>query len=126
MKKFLAMMTVIAACLIVLPDRASAGLLLCDTDENGYKTYIDTDSIKNHADKQKGLVGISVRVVGIRPDGSTILDAVLRYIYDKSTNKLYMSDATHGYDWREIEPKTQAKPFWWTMEYIMTGTVRRK
>lgn len=126
MKKFLLTASFISACLIFFSGSANAELLLCDIDENGYKTYIDTDSISSRMDKEKGIVGISVRVVGIRPDGSKILDAVLRYIYVKQSNKLYMSDATHNFDWREVAPKTEAKPFWWTMEYLMTGTVRRK
>ena len=126
MKKFLLAASFITACLIFLSGNANAGLLLCDVDENGYKSYIDTDSVSSRIDKERGIAGISVRVVGLRPDGSKILDAILRYIYDKQSNKLYMSDVTHNFDWREIDPKTQAKPFWWAMEYILTGTVRRK
>ena len=120
------MATFITACLIFLSGSANAKLLLCDTDENGYKTYIDTDSVSSRTDEEKGLVGISVRVVGIRPDGSKILDAILQYVYNRQTGKLYMYDVTHNYDWREVDPKTQAKPFWWTMEYLMTGTVRER
>lgn len=118
MKKLLLSATFIATCLIFLSGTASARLLLCETTETGYKTYIDTDSISSRVDKEKGIVGISVRVVGIRPDGSTILDAVLRYIYEIQSGKLYMSDVTHNYDWREIDPKTQGKPFWWSIEYV--------
>ena len=122
MKKILLTTTFIAACLIFLSGSANAKLLLCDTDENGYKTYIDTDSISSHVDEKKGLVGISVRVVGIRPDGSKILDATLRYIYDNQSNKLYMSDATHNFGWREIDPETQGKTFLCAVEYILAET----
>ena len=126
MKKFLFTAAFISACLIFFSGSANAKLLLCDIDKNGYKTYIDTDSVSSRTDKEKGIVGISVRVVGIRPDGSKILDAVEQYIYDKSTNKLYMSNPTHNIDWQEIDPKTQGKHFWWTVEYILTGTVSSK
>ena len=126
MKKFLLSAMVISACLIFLSGSADAKLLLCDINENGYKTYIDTDSISSRTDEKKGIVGISVRVVGLRPDGSTILDAVEQYIYDKSTGKLYMSNPTHNISWHEIDPKTQGNTFWWTMEYLLNGTVSRK
>lgn len=123
MKKFFVASAFITACLIFLSGNANAQLLLCHTNENGYKTYIDTDSISSRIDEAKGLVGISVRVVGIRPDGSTILDAVIQYVYDKQAGKLYTRDVTHNFDWREIDPKARGV-FWWTMEYILTGTVR--
>ena len=112
----------IATCLIFLPNSANARLLLCETSDTGYKTYIDTDSISHGVDEEKGFVGVIVRVVGIRPDGSTILDAVLQYVFNRRLNKLFMRDATHNFDWREIE--SGDGPFMWTMEYLLTGTVR--
>ena len=113
-----------AGALIFLSGSANAQLLLCDTNENGYKTYIDTDSISHGVDQEKGLVGVIVRVVGIRPDGSTILDAVHQYVYDQRSKKLFMRDVTNNFDWREIDSNNG--PFMWTMEYIMTGTVRER
>ncbi|MBO4401922.1 MAG: hypothetical protein J5809_08775 [Selenomonadaceae bacterium] len=124
MRKNFFVAAVIAACLIFLTGSANAQLLLCDTSDTGYKTYIDTDSISHGVDQEKGFVGVTVRVVGIRPDGSTILDAVLQYVYDQRSKKLYMRDVTHNFDWREIE--SGDGPFMWTMEYVMTGTVRER
>ncbi len=124
MKKFCAVAILAGACLIFLSSSANAKLLLCDTSDTGYKTYIDTDSISHGVDQDKGLIGVIVRVVGIRPDGSTILDSVLQYVYDQRANKLYMRDVTHNFDWREID--SGDGPFMWVMEYVMTGTVRER
>ena len=124
MKKFFAATILAGACLIFLSGSANARLLLCETSEAGYKTYIDTDSISHGVDEENGLIGVIVRVVGIRPDGSTILDAVLQYVYDRRSNKLFMRDVTHNFDWREIDSKDG--PFMWVMEYVLTGTVRER
>lgn len=50
MKKFLFTAAFISTCLIFLSGSANAKLLLCDTNENGYKTYIDTDSVSSRTD----------------------------------------------------------------------------
>lgn len=124
MRKIFFTAAIIVSCLFFLSGSADAQLLLCDTTDTGYKTYIDTDSISHGVDEEKGLIGVTVRVVGIRPDGSTILDAVEQYVYDMRANKLYMRDVTHNFDWREIE--SGDGPFMWVMEYVMTGTVRER
>ena len=79
----------------------NAELRLTDTNENGYKTYFDTDSLNTEANNSILLV----RVVGYRPDGSVIRDNIDRFKRDGAD--VYCSH--DGISWMNINKSSTLK-----------------
>lgn len=95
-KKIFSVMLLAVTCLVSLMffNTASAKLRLVSIDSNGYKTYFDTNSIDFDEDEDI----LSARIVGKRPDGSTIMDTLEKFKI--KSDDIYFSIAGNG--WKSI------------------------
>jgi len=117
MKKFL----VFAICLLTLTffNIASAEMRLVTTDDNGYKTYFDTDSLETENDGEI----LAVRVVGKDPEGWTLLDEVFKYKIDEDGNAYALTNKS---GWRLIQTKADAVILDAVLEYMQEVEANEK
>ena len=112
---------VFAVCLVSLTffSTASAEMRLVTTDDNGYKTYFDTDSLES---ENYGEI-LAVRVIGKDPEGWTLLDEVFKYKIDEDGNAYALTNKS---GWRLIETKADAVILEAVLEYIQEMEANEK
>ena len=97
MRKFLIILVCLIGVEFIFLNVTSAELRHFDTDKNGYKTYFDTDSLGVY--EENGEKILEVRVVGLRPDNSVILDTI--EYFKAVNNELYYCFSQNKGEWRK-------------------------